>query len=332
MSIHKSVLPKEAIESLNLKNDSIVVDATFGRGGHSREILKIIKNGKLIGIDADEESISKLDFKKDARTILVNDNFANLENILEKFGIEKVDPHTNCRSGDKNNSEKGLLKKEIGVGVDAILADLGWSSEQLKGKGMSFQEDEVLDMRLSKNQKISANDIVNNFSQKDLERIIRDYGEEKFWKNIARKIIEYRKSKNIETTKELAEIVKNAIPKKFWSKNIHPATKTFQALRIEVNQELENLKKFIPQAVKVLNPSGRLAIISFHSLEDRIVKDIFRENARGCICPPSFPQCICGNEPEILVITKKPIIPKDLEIKSNPRSRSAKLRVCEKHK
>ena len=303
MTIHKSVLLKEAIESLNLKKDSIVVDATFGGGGHSREILKIIENGKLIGIDADEKAIKESNLKNDKRVILVNDNFENLENILEIIGIEKV---------------------------DAILADLGWSSDQLIGKGMSFMQDEELDMRLSKDQKLSAKDIVNEYEQRELERIIRENGEEKFWKIITKRIVEYRKEKKIETTKELAEIVKNSIPEKFRHAKMNLATKTFQALRIEVNQELANLEKFIPQAIENLNPQGRLAIISFHSLEDRIVKNIFRENARGCICPSDFPQCVCGKKPKISIITKKPIAPTDLEVSDNPKSRSAKLRVCEK--
>lgn len=309
MSVHKSVLLKEVIESLNLKSESVVVDATFGGGGHSKEILKIIENGKLIGIDADEKAIRESDLKNDARVILINDNFENLENILEDLKIEKV---------------------------DAILADLGWSSDQLIGKGMSFQEDEQLDMRLSlriTNQyectNKNAKDIVNNYSEIELGRIIREYGEEKFWKIIVKRIVEYRKEKKIETTKELAEIVKNAIPEKFRHAKLNLATKTFQALRIEVNQELKNLEKFIPQAIEKLNPEGRLAIISFHSLEDRIVKNIFRENARGCICPPDFPQCACGKKPKVAIITRKPIAPTDLEVSDNPKSRSAKLRVCE---
>ncbi|HAT73799.1 MAG: Ribosomal RNA small subunit methyltransferase H [Candidatus Moranbacteria bacterium GW2011_GWF2_36_839] len=303
MSIHKSVLLKETIESLNLKNDSVVVDATFGGGGHSKEILKIIEKGKLIGIDADEKAIKESDLKNNERAVLVNDNFENLENILEDLKIEKV---------------------------DAILADLGWSSDQLVGKGMSFQEDEQLDMRLSESQEVSAKEIVNEYEQRELERIIRDYGEEKFWKIITKRIIEYRKEKKIETTKELAGIVQKAIPERFRHTKMNLATKTFQALRIEVNQELANLEKFIPQAIERLNLGGRLAIISFHSLEDRIVKNIFRENARGCICPPDFPQCACGKKPKVAIITRKPIAPTDLEVSDNPKSRSAKLRVCEK--
>ncbi|HRY82260.1 MAG TPA: 16S rRNA (cytosine(1402)-N(4))-methyltransferase RsmH [Candidatus Moranbacteria bacterium] len=332
MSIHKPVLLSETIEALNLKKGDVVVDATFGQGGHSREVLKRIgSKGIIVGIDTDEDviknfaefPISKSQFPnnfqipiyKKENIFLVNSNFNNLEIILKIIGIEKV---------------------------DAILADLGWSSDQLKGKGMSFQEDEELDMRLSlrttkltnyekiNSENLSAKDIVNNYSEEELGRIIRKYGEEKFWKNIARKIVEYRKDKKIEKTKELAEIIKTAIPEKFRHTKLNPATRTFQALRIEVNEELENLEKFIPQAIKVLKPKGRLAIIAFHSLEDRIIKDKFRENARGCICPPDFPQCICGKSPKVSIITRKPIMASDAEIKNNPRSRSAKLRVIEK--
>ncbi|KKP78097.1 MAG: 16S rRNA (cytosine(1402)-N(4))-methyltransferase [Candidatus Moranbacteria bacterium RIFOXYA12_FULL_35_19] len=335
MSVHKPVLLKEIIELLNIKPSMIVVDATFGGGGHAREILKKIgKKGILIGIDADIKAIEnfaefpisnfqstssadrfpnnfQIPIYKKENIFLVNSNFNNLETILEAIGIEKV---------------------------DAILADLGWSSDQLIGKGMSFQEDEEIDMRLSlritnqyecTNNNKNAKDIVNEYSEEELGKIIREYGEEKFWKNIARKIIAYRKDKKIETTKELAEIISSAIPERFKNFKLNPATRTFQALRIEVNKELENLEKFISQAIDRLNSGGRLAIISFHSLEDRIVKDSFRENARGCICPPDFPKCVCGKKPKVVIITRKPIVPTDLEVSDNPRSRSAKLRVCE---
>ena len=319
MSSHRSVLLEEAVNLLNLKFNSIVVDATFGGGGHTRLIREHIgKQGIIIGIDADikaienfaEFPISNFQFPnnfqipiyKKENIFLVNSNFNNLEKILEAIGVKRV---------------------------DAILADLGWSSDQLTGKGMSFQKNEELDMRLSRDQELTAKKVVNEYELEELERIIRQYGEEKFSKNIVKRINEYRTKKEIVTTQELAGIITEAIPEKFrFGKN--PATKTFQAIRIEVNQELKNLKKFIEQAVRVLKPRGRLAIISFHSLEDRIVKDIFRENARGCICPPDFPQCNCGNKPKILVITKKPITPEAEEIEKNLRSRSAKLRVCEK--
>ncbi len=313
MNIHKSVLLGEAIENLNLKEGSVVVDATLGSGGHSKEILKKIGNsGQLVAIDYDAKNIEKFEKVKNAK--LVNDNFANLGKILEELKIEKV---------------------------DAILADLGISSDQLEDEkyGLSFQKEAKLDMRIPlrntnqyeyTNKSLNAKDIVNNYSESELTKIFRDYGEERFARHIARKIIEYRKVKTIETTTELACIISGAVPEKYRKGKIHPATRTFQALRIAVNKELENLEKFIPEAILSLNLGGRLAIISFHSLEDRMVKSIFRENARGCTCPKEFPQCVCGKEPRIRIITKKPIIPSAEEILANPRSRSAKLRVCEK--
>lgn len=309
MSIHKPVLPKEALAGLNLKAGDVVVDATLGGGGHSRAILeKIGKKGKLIAIDWDAKAIEN--FQKSllvgqSKVVsLVQDNFAKLNNILGGLQIKKA---------------------------TAILADLGFSSDQLEdeSRGLSFQKDGPLDMRLDSKGDISAWEIVNQYPLKDLEKIIRELGEERFVGRIARKIVEVRKKKRILTAGELVALIESAVPKRYFSK-IHPATKTFQALRIEVNQELENLKSFIPQAIDNLASGGKLAVISFHSLEDRIVKNIFRENARGCICPKSFPKCVCQREAKIKIITKKPIVPTDEEIRDNPRSRSAKLRVCEK--
>src|SRR3989339_329107 len=256
MSIHKPVLLKEVIELLNLKKGSVVVDATLGGGGHSREILrKIGDGGILIAIDADKEAIEGFELKVkrekcppkadqplaekvEGNIFLINDNFANLGAILKETGIEKV---------------------------DAILADLGWSSDQMGDahRGMSFLSEAELDMRLDQRQELTARKIVNEYKQEELERVIKNYGEERWAKRIVQKISEYRKNKKIETTKELVGIIRSAIPKKFWGK-IHPATRTFQAIRIEVNQELKNLEKFIPQAISALSPGGRLAIISFH--------------------------------------------------------------------
>jgi len=311
MSLHKPVLLKETVELLNIKEGSIVVDATLGGGGHSREILrKIGEKGTLVSIDADNEAIERFKFKVQSakckveeNLFLVNGNFANLGEVLKSLKIEKV---------------------------DAILADLGWSSDQLEGRGMSFLKDEPLDMRFDSNQKLTARGIVNEYSREDLERILKEYGEERFAKNISKKIVEYRKNKIIETTGELADIIKSAVPEKYKHGKINSATRTFQAIRIEVNGELDNLKKFIPKSIEALIPGGRLAIISFHSLEDRIVKNIFRENAGGCICPKNFPQCVCGKIPKVKIITKKPIVPEEKELESNPRARSAKLRICEK--
>jgi 16S rRNA (cytosine1402-N4)-methyltransferase len=324
---HKPVLLEESIEGLNLKKGETVVDATLGGGGHAVEILKKIgKEGRLVAIDVDEQSVSRFSSKLKAQSsksgiwqseagnqILVKDNFSNLENILGGQGIKSV---------------------------DGILADLGYSSLQLEDEryGMSFLQDAPLDMRLSLRNTNSyeytneqtAKDIINDYPEQELFRIIKKFGEERFAKNIAKKIVENRKIKPIEKTIQLVEIIKSAIPDKYKHGRIHPATKTFQALRIAVNKEIENLEKFIPQAVDVLKPGGRLAIISFHSGEDRIVKNIFRENARGCICPSGFPQCRCGQKPKIKIITKKPIVPGAVEIENNPRSRSAKLRIAEK--
>jgi 16S rRNA (cytosine1402-N4)-methyltransferase len=310
MSIHKPVLLKEVVAGLNLKAGDIAVDATLGGGGHSQAILeKIGKRGKLVAIDWDAEAI-----KSFQRSLLigqskvvhfVQDNFAKLNNILGGLQIKKA---------------------------TAILADLGFSSDQLEDpvRGLSFQKDGPLDMRLDPRSEMPAWKIVNQYPLSDLEKIIRELGEERFAGRIARKICEARKKKRILTTGELADLIEKTIPGKRFFQRIHPATKTFQALRIEVNQELENLKSFIPQAIDNLAPGGRLAIISFHSLEDRIVKNIFRENARGCICPKSFPKCVCKRETKIKIITRKPIVPGNEEINHNPRSRSAKLRVCEK--
>lgn len=309
MSIHKSVLLKESIESLNLKNGAVVIDATLGGGGHSREILKKIGDkGMLIAIDADKNAIErfgkKLKKENIKNAVLVNDNFRNLESILKELEIKKV---------------------------DAILADIGYSSDQLEDekRGFSFQINAPLDMRFDQDQELTAQKIVNEYSKQDLEKILREYGEEKFYKNIVKGIIEYREKKFIENTGELVEIIKSHVPDKYKRGKIHPATKTFQAIRIEVNQELSNLRAFVSSAINALESTGRLAIISFHSLEDRIVKEIFRENARGCICPESFPLCRCGNLSRVKIITKKPVVPRKEEIENNPRARSAKLRVCE---
>lgn len=331
MTEHKPVLLEEAIEALNLKSGATVVDATLGGGGHGREILKKIGTGGIfVGIDIDINSIKN--FAEFPISSAAADQFPN------KFEIQNIKKFWKSEVGniylakDNFSNIKNILGGMNVLAVDGILADLGYSSIQLEDEsyGMSFLQDAQLDMRLDKSQELSAKKIVNEYSQADLEKIIREYGEEKFAKRISQAIGEVRVFREIEGTKELAEIVKQAIPEKFRHGKIHPATKTFQALRIEVNQELENLKNFIPQAIEILKPGGRLAIISFHSLEDRIVKNIFRENARGCICPPDFPQCLCGHQPKIKIITKKPIVPGAEEVAANPRARSAKLRICER--
>ena len=322
MTIHKSVLLKETIELLNIKEGDIVVDATLGGGGHGREIIKLIGDkGIYVGIDQDENAIKnfaqfpisnfqfpnnfQIPIFKFQNVILINGNFSELKNYLEILEIEKV---------------------------DAILADLGWSSDQVASKehGMSFQIEAPLDMRYDRSQELTAKKIVNEYSPHNLEKIIKDYGEERFAKNIAKRIVEYRKKHTIETTAQLADIITNAIPPQNRYGKTDPATRTFQALRIETNRELENLEKFVPEAIDALETEGRLGIITFHSLEDRIVKSIFRENARGCICPNDFPQCVCGKKPKVAIITKKPVTSSEDEVEENPRARSAKLRVCEK--
>lgn len=309
MTIHKPVLLKEALAGLNLKKGAVVVDATLGGGGHAQKILEAIgRTGKLIALDQDQTAIENFQRQlpaKEGNLVLTKGNFSELKSILGGQGIKSV---------------------------DGILADLGYSSRQLEDAsyGLSFSQDAPLDMRLDRDNGLTAKKIINEYSQEKLERILKEYGEEKFYKNIAKKIVAHRKEQPIERTAELAEIVGQAVPERYKHGKIHPATKTFQALRIKVNAELENLEKFIPQAIGVLAPGGRLAIISFHSLEDRIVKNIFRENARGCICPPDFPRCVCGKKPRVKIISKKPVVPDQAEIADNPRARSAKMRVCEK--
>lgn len=343
---HKPVLLKESIEGLNLKPGDTVVDATLGGGGHSLAVLESIgKKGKLISIDVDERALERFKIQISIRQP-ADQNKSKISASPEGGQNPKVywEPEAGNLFLAKGNFSdiKNILGGMNVLAVDGILADLGYSSAQMEDEsyGLSFLKDAELDMRLGKSLRstnsyeytnnLSAKGIVNNYSEKELAKIIREFGEEKFAGRIAREIGERRKIGEIRGTKELAEIVRQSIPQKFQKSKIHPATKTFQALRIEVNQELENLKKFVPQAIESLAPGGRLAIISFHSLEDRIVKNIFRENARGCICPANFPQCRCGNKPKVRIITKKPITPNLEEIKENPRSRSAKLRVCER--
>lgn len=308
MTVHKSVLLKETIEALNLKEGMIVVDATLGGGGHAREILKKIGDyGKLIAFDWDKEAIERFeggDLRK-RNVILVNDSFANIRKNLDSLQIEKV---------------------------DAIVADLGISSDQLDDarRGLSFQQDAPLDMRLDRSRSLTAAEVVNSYSEEDLKKIIREYGDEKFASRIASAIAKARNEAPIKDTKQLAKLIVDAVPEMYRRGRIHPATKTFQALRIEVNGELDAIKAFIPEAIEKLAPKGRLAIISFHSGEDSIVKNMLREYARGCICPPEMPVCVCGIKPKVKLITRKPMFPSEEEIARNPRSRSAKLRVAEK--
>lgn len=306
---HKSVLLEETLENLMIKPDGIYVDGTLGGGGHSYHIAsRLSAKGRLIGIDQDADAIAaaseRLEPFKEKVTIVRN-NYCNILEVLKELGIDKV---------------------------DGIILDLGVSSYQLDtaNRGFTYKVDAPLDMRMDQRQTTTAKDIVNEYSEFDLYRIIRDYGEDKFAKNIAKHIVNARKEKTIETTYELNELIKAAIPMKFRVSGGHPAKKTFQALRIELNKELEVLTDSIDTMIQRLNDRGRICIITFHSLEDRIVKTRFRNNENTCTCPPDFPICVCGNKPKGRVITRKPILPSQEELKENKRSKSSKLRVFER--
>lgn len=303
---HRSVLLDECIEGLNIKPEGIYVDGTLGGAGHSSEIVKKLTTGRLIGIDQDEDAIKAASERLQdySNVTIVRSNYENMKNVLAELGIEKV---------------------------DGILLDLGVSSYQLDTieRGFSYKYDTELDMRMDRRQTLTAKEIVNEYSEKELFRIIRDYGEDGFAQNIAKHIVKARADKKIETTFELNEIIKASIPMKM-QKNGHPSKKTFQAIRIECNRELEVLKNTLNDMIELLNPGGRLAIITFHSLEDRIVKSEFKKQENPCTCPPSFPVCVCGNKPSGKNVYRKPILPSEEEMNENSRSKSAKLRVFEK--
>ena len=302
---HYSVLLDETIELLDINPNGIYVDGTLGGAGHSLEIVKRLDKGRLIGIDQDEDAIkaakARLEGHEDKVTI-VKSNYENMPKVLEGLGIHKV---------------------------NGIVLDLGVSSFQLdeKDRGFSYMSsDSLLDMRMDKKGKLTACDIVNDYSYEELVRILRVYGEERFAPNISKNICKARENKKITTTGELNQIIEESIPKKNRLKGGHPSKRTFQALRIEVNRELEVLEKSIGSMIDMLDENGRICIITFHSLEDRIVKNIFKENENPCICPKEFPVCACGRVSKGEVVTRKPILPSDLEISENSRSRSAKLR------
>lgn len=301
---HVSILLEECMEALDIKKDGIYVDGTLGGGGHSNEILKRLQNGKLIGIDRDKDALkaSGERLKEFKNFIPVHSNYSRIKEILEELNIE---------------------------GVDGILMDLGVSSFQLDeaSRGFSYMHDASLDMRMNREDKLSAKDVVNGYSLDKLTSVIRDYGEEKFARKIAEKICAYRENKEIETTLELVDIIKSAMPAKALREKQHPAKRTFQAIRIEVNNEIAALKQTIIDDIMSLNKNGRLAIITFHSLEDKIVKHTYLEMQGKCTCPSGFPVCVCGYKSYGEVITKKPILPTEEEIEINPRARSAKLRV-----
>lgn len=303
---HVSVLLDECLEGLNIKENGTYVDCTLGGAGHTKEILKRLRGGKLIGIDQDTDALNnaKEALKEYDNVTLVHSNFEEIRNIIQEHAPE---------------------------GVDGILMDLGVSSYQLDEgeRGFSYMKDAPLDMRMNREDDLSAYDVINRYEVEDIYRIIRDYGEENWAKRIAEFIVKARGEKPIETTLELVEIIKKAIPAKARREGPHPAKRTFQAIRIEVNRELTIIRNTILDAVDGLKPEGRLAIITFHSLEDRIVKNTYKDLMYPCTCPSNMP-CICGKKATVKILTKKPILPGELEIEENPRSRSAKLRVLEK--
>lgn len=313
--VHKSVLFEETVGGLLVRPDGIYVDGTLGGGGHSSEVVRRLKGtGQLVGIDQDDAAIAaasarlkQVSEEMGGGTVLsiVRDNYVNMLQVLNNLGIDKV---------------------------DGIMLDLGVSSYQLDNaeRGFTYREDVPLDMRMDRRADRTARDIINEYSEDRLYRMIRDYGEDKFAKNIAKHIVMNRQKKPIETTGELVEIIKAAIPMKVRAVGGHPAKKTFQAIRIELNRELEVLTQSIDAMIDRLNPGGRLCIITFHSLEDRIVKVKFRENENPCTCPPSFPACVCGKVSKGKVITRKPVLPSEEELEMNPRSQSAKLRIFER--
>ena len=307
--VHKSIMLDEVLSSLSIKPDGIYVDGTLGGGGHSYEIAsRLTEGGRLIGIDQDEEAIeaaSKRLASFSDRTSIIHSNYANMRQVLLELGISKV---------------------------NGILLDLGVSSYQLDNaqRGFTYREDVPLDMRMDRRQKRTAADIVNSYSEMELYRMIRDYGEDRFAKNIAKHIVAQRQETPIETTGQLIEAIKAAIPMKVRAKGGHPAKRTFQAIRIELNQELDVLRDNLDDMIDLLDDGGRLCVITFHSLEDRIVKNIFRRNENPCICPPEFPVCTCGRKPKGKVITRKPILPGKEELEENSRAGSAKLRVFER--
>ena len=324
MTIHKTVLLKETIDALNLKPGMIVVDATLGGGGHSLEVLKKIgKTGKLIAFDRDQDAIDR--FKRKISAI------GGPAFGWEVGSVEKSDENIKLFHDNYSTLKDRLTSVNI-FSVDAILADLGISSDQLadQERGISFQFDAPLDMRMDLTKGITAAEVVNTYGEQDLIRILKEFGDEQYAHSIVRNIIVQRSIKPLTRTIELVELIERSVPPTYKRKKLHCATKTFQALRIEVNQELETLGLFLSQAVEMLKPGARLAIITFHSGEDALVKYALRENARGCICPPEFPVCRCQKTPLVNLITRKPIVPSDKEVLENPRARSAKLRVAEK--
>lgn len=305
---HVSVLLNECIEGLNIKKNGIYVDGTLGGAGHTSKVLeKLNGTGRLIGIDQDTEAIRVCSdrLKANNNATLVHDNFSNIKKVLERVGVSYV---------------------------DGILLDLGVSSYQLDTaeRGFSYMHDAPLDMRMNEDSDFTAWDVVNSYNKNELVRVIKDYGEERWASRIADFIINDREKKSIDTTFQLVEAIKSAIPASARREGPHPAKRTFQAIRIEVNGELDILEGAVNDCIDCLKPGGRICVITFHSLEDRIVKNVYKKRENPCTCPPEFPVCVCGKKPDIKILTKKPVIPSQAELDENARSRSAKLRIAER--
>ena len=306
--VHRSVLLDECIDALNIKPDGIYLDGTLGGAGHSLQIAKRLTTGRLIGVDRDTVALKAATERLAPymdRVTLVHSNFSEIASILDNLGLEKI---------------------------DGMLFDLGVSSPQLDdgSRGFSYMADAPLDMRMNREDSMSAYDVVNGWPREELRRILFDYGEERYALLIAAAIERKREAKPIETTLELVDVIRSAMPNKALREKQHPAKRSFQAIRIAVNDELGSVERMLNSAVDRLNPGGRLAVITFHSLEDRIVKSAMQQAARGCTCPPEFPVCVCGNKPKVKILSKKPIVSSQQELDENPRARSAKLRVAEK--
>ena len=306
--VHRSVLLDECIEALNIKPDGIYLDGTLGGAGHSGEIVKRLTTGRLIGVDRDTVALTAAGERLKPymdRVTLVHSNFSEIASILDDLGLEKI---------------------------DGMLFDLGVSSPQLDdgSRGFSYMADAPLDMRMNREDSMTAYDVVNGWPREDLRRILFDYGEERYAPLIAAAIERRREQKPIETTLELVDVIRSAMPNKALREKQHPAKRSFQAIRIAVNDELGSVERMLASAIGRLNEGGRLAVITFHSLEDRIVKSAMQQAARGCTCPPEFPVCVCGNQPKVKILSKKPIVSTQQELEENPRARSAKLRVAEK--
>ena len=305
---HVSVLLDECLEGLNIKPDGIYVDGTLGGAGHSSQIVKRLTTGRLIGIDRDPVALKAAGERLvpyGDRVTLVHSNFCEIARILQELNID---------------------------GVDGILLDLGVSSPQLddSSRGFSYMADAPLDIRMNNKDTLSAYDVVNSWSYEELKRILYDYGEERYAPQIASAICRRREQKRIETTLELVDVIRSAMPPAALREKQHPAKRSFQAIRIAVNDELGSVEKVMRDAIPCLNPGGRLAVITFHSLEDRIVKNAMAAASKGCTCPPNFPVCVCGKKPRVKLVSRKPIVSGEAELERNPRARSAKLRICEK--